>query len=131
MKTLFSYKFALIFIWLLIFTFNNLFGMLEGKFMPVVENFTIMTTANSEVFGTYDKVRNCTLDGSKWYYTEDNDRIPARLESTGFTQNRKIGFYSYGPWKISIEEELIEDHSYILVTHKCHPLWNTVTKLYP
>lgn len=127
-----AYTILLIVAWLFVIVFNNVPGTLEGYLFPVVTEFKIEEVSqDSRVRGTFLKMRECQFREVTWYLTDGETKIPVSLTFEDGPKIRHEGRESYGPWHVGIPSDRIRSESYVVVEHRCHPLWPTKTKLYP
>jgi hypothetical protein len=131
MKRILNYRNTLLLAWVLVLTFSNAMGLAEGKIFPVIGAFTVASIEEGIVTGSFLKLRSCDFEGVDWYYTDGNKRIPAALTFIEKAKIRPIGRQMYGPWKVNIPSTEIEERSYVIIRHNCHPFFDTLTKVYP
>jgi len=130
-----NYAIMLAICWILLFINTNTVGRLEGLFLPVVNSFTIDSVESgggrSELTGTFLKLRNCDFVDINWNYAVNGGISTTNLDIVEPAKVRTGGFHEYGPWYVNISNENVRDHSVVEVIHRCHPLWNTITMVYP
>jgi hypothetical protein len=114
-------------------------GKIEGHFSPVIENFVVSHTEPSDkefgsivIFGTFDKIRNCSFENIEARLTKTNDQgktIKTKINVV-FEERDKVRFIGqdngYGPWRLKVTPSEVQDLEFI-AEHSCHPLWKTVT----
>lgn len=107
----------------------------EGRLFPVVDQTSIEVTPIGDramVIGSAHKRRSCDFLRLEWFYGDPNGlavRVPVEFREG--TKLRDEGWFDFGPWLLSLRAEFVEGQSYALVYHRCHPLWVTVSELWP
>lgn len=107
---------------------------IEGRMLPVVEDFTVLSSETVpegvELRVRFNKVRDCEFRGLVWMLGEA--ALPVRFEIAArgnWPLSRVIGWQTAGPWTIGNVTAL--EGTVGVVIHRCHPLWLTQTHLYP
>jgi hypothetical protein len=126
---------------LVLFPFISQLGAAyEGKFFPVVQNFEIIqarqgpTDLESEIYVSFDKVRNCEYVGITWDWRSGGNyvRVPLILNPpAGSTPTRPVGPATAGPWIVQIPPDQILGASRVTLNHRCSLLYITQTHAYP
>lgn len=108
------------------------FSHIEPLFFPVVMNYSVTSGAKLQegytILGYMNKVRACEFIGVQ-VMDQDKMRLPIKfMDNTKDDRaTRPTGSQSFGPWVIQTRDESYEIT--LTVTHKCHPMWHTVTTL--
>lgn len=131
------------------FGYFALFGMLlwpiissfapqiEGKLFPVVVSTELTKVivddeTHSLIYGDSRKVRECTYIKMDWYYgSPEGKSVLVPLHIMERSRIREEGFFSFGPWQLNLSKDLVRNSSFAIVTHRCHPFWNTQTTFWP
>ena len=117
---------------------------------PAVESWLYPVTSNVDVYKvepvgngkikiwlTFEKNRTCTFVDIGFYEVDKEHgglrRVPFKLlEDDGEEPiSRPEGTQSAGPWLVGVSGEGALKRLAATTRHKCHPLWDTVTKFYP
>lgn len=114
---------------------------LDTHLAPVVEDFEVSSVepvgdSTISLYGTMDKVRNCSQKGLSAYYdpSEDSERpfaVPMTYPGSA-VDNRPAIEQSWGPWEVNlkrVEGDTSEGSVDLYVDHSCHIFWNTSTHL--
>lgn len=107
---------------------------LEGYYYPVVTRAEIVQVEYNDrgaiVYLRFNKVRQCGFVGLQWYNNLDRRLgIEFEPESADLPPSRPTGQQYTGPWLIRGLYDI--NGSRAVVTHNCHPLWETISVLYP
>ncbi len=130
-------------VWLLIviaFALANWaeFGKWEGHLLPVTSKATLISHEKTEtgytISMTFEKDRTCNYRSLAFFWI-DKDGTQHRLPWTETIKshateekNRPQGLNAF---TMHVAAPLPPENWTAYVTHKCHPLWNTVTKFWP
>lgn len=122
-------------IYLFAMSYNQFLGRVEGSINPVVDNVRITSVkpvgdSSVEIYGEADKLRSCRYIDTRWFYTDGEDMIPARIQFLEGTKIRPTGGFSFGPWVINMTPEQFTTGSRSEVIHSCHWLFDTVSRFY-
>lgn len=124
--------------WLILLWSGGFVPRLEGYYFPVVSNMQIDTAIAHrpsviQISGHFDTIRdNCELIGIEWY---DRRGIEERQAFFGEDQtyfwNDDQGRIFFGPITLTSSDISIiwNPDSELLLRHRCHPLWDTVTSI--
>ena len=109
----------------------------EGALFPAVTDFEITRIEQagplySRIWGTFDRPRaECNFAGLSWYLgTRERSSIAIVTFEEGAAV-RPGGGTTFGPWLIQLTPEQVEQNSYAVALHQCHPLWMTRTEIHP
>lgn len=112
--------------------FAPLLSAIEGYALPVTDKLNITSVVEDKagiiVEGSFDKLRNCEFVSLEWR-TSFGQRIDYSFLEDYDPISRPTGDQIIGPWLLFKVESL--NNLEAIVTHQCHPLWQTKTKLYP
>ena len=112
--------------------FAPLLSSLEGYALPVTNKLNITSTvvdkAGLIIEGSFDKQRNCEFISLEWR-TPLGQRVEYSFLEDYEPISRPTGDQIIGPWLLFKVDRL--DDLEAIVTHQCHPLWQTKTILYP
>jgi len=115
---------------------------LETAYWPVLGKleFTDVKPLTDETAITrvrFTKKRDCEYLGISWY-RGSSVMISERVSMTAIkdpddtsSPTRIVGTQDAGPWRIGMSADDIIKKSYVVIYHRCHPFWNTMTKFYP
>lgn len=123
----------LLLLWTFLIFFTNLFGSIEGRFSPVVSDFSYYPMSNGAdinyIFGSFEKQRDCNFERIRWYI-EDSDGRRARI-GVSFDSEilRHQGRQYFGPWGSIATINQLMNRSVVYVDHSCHPFWYTTTRI--
>lgn len=123
-------------LWPIISTFAP---QIEGRLFPVVVSTELTKViklpedeTHSLVYGQSRKVRDCSFIKMDWYYgSPEGKSVLVPLEVMERSKIRDEGRFSFGPWHLALSKELVNSSSFALVTHRCHPFWETQTTFWP
>lgn len=103
---------------------------LEHEFLPVVKDFTVLTTEhfNDKVIisGTFNKVRDCRFIEITAY---SGDRLATLVysdTSEHVAKSRAKGPQAFGPWVIQPDNK---KQLVLEARHRCHILWDSTSDL--
>lgn len=105
---------------------------LEGKYLPVTSKLDIikivdLDNGEKKVWVQFTKHRQCELIGINWY--KGSERVSFRYGiDDDSDQSRPKGFQTAGPWLVKTDNIL---DTRVEVKHQCHPLWVTITRIFP
>ncbi len=111
-------------------------GRIEGLIYPVKEHFEVIEhypdgPSSTMIYGRITKSRDCTFRGVEWYLgTHTNNALADVTLLDGPLYHGK-GRFEFGPWRVMMNETNLLNHSFALMYHACHPLWLTITPVYP
>lgn len=118
-------------------TLVQIASCLETKFYPVVDNFKMRTSietmaGHTILAGTYERNRNCEFKNITWYTTDEQSkqRVPIPINRRVGPPSKPIGTYDFGPWELWMTKEKMEEDSYAIVLHDCHPIYLTRSIIY-
>ena len=104
----------------------------EGKLLPVVSGMTVTEELKVDdgiiISGHFEKNRSCEFVSLEWR-TANGERVQYDFFETGDSVSRPVGSQVVGPWILFDIKTL--NGLEAIVTHRCHPLWLTLTKFYP
>ena len=114
---------------------NNPAGKVEGAILPVVSPIGIIdietTDFGSVIEAYYTKYRDCDFRSINWELDDESTGSSSSLVSM---INRDIATKSSGTYTkkvfVNATEEEIKEHGAAYVTHRCHPFYQTITKIY-
>tara|TARA_R110002020_G_scaffold73888_3_gene189491 strand:+ start:7191 stop:7553 length:363 start_codon:yes stop_codon:yes gene_type:complete len=107
---------------------------MEPRLLPVVDNVVVTREVEYEdrvvVYATFDKKRSCEFKGLSWF-ARDGRRLTVVFEPDfeKAPQTRPKGDHVVGPWELIGETQLAGTSAHS--THRCHPLWDTITPFWP
>ena len=105
---------------------------IEGKVLPVTDKLTITSLTEDKagviLEGSFNKLRHCEFISLEWR-TPFGQRIEYSFLEDYEPISRPTGGQIIGPWLLFKVKSLNDLEA--VVTHKCHPLWQTKTILYP
>jgi len=105
---------------------------LEGKLLPVTSKLHIEKVERqgdqSVIYVSFNKLRDCRFIGLTWY--QGDRRLSIRFLDKGGDSDpsRQVGPQLAGPWVISTTSLA---GSKVIVSHQCHPFWETRTIIFP
>jgi hypothetical protein len=113
----------------------------EEKYAPVVGKAFIRQLDpkgpnTTWVWVEFKKLRNCEFKNLT-FYLKDRFGIPHRIEHEFLIDrgappvSRPEGIQWAGPWRVNARPEDFIGRVSIITNHKCHPLWETQTQMYP
>lgn len=107
-------------------------GRLEGRLWPVVDNVEVtrvmgMGETATRFWGSFDKVRECQFDSLEFYLGGDGNGPRADFIFEEAASERRQGAENFGPWLVQLTPDQLQNRSFSIVKHKCHPLWLTET----
>ena len=121
----------------------------EGKLLPVVSKFHVEITQDRspkneawvrevEFNLTFEKFRQCELKSVVWRDIRTN-KIHRMVETLAAEQRQAFdpipthptGSQTTGPWRIRDIYSTDFNHMVAVVIHQCHPLWQTLTQVWP
>lgn len=110
--------------------------VIEEKIAPVVVdtrliNLTTSPNGTTMLYGTSVKKRDCIFDHIEWFQVEGSRAVRTDVAfGHGPSIVRKPGVFSFGPWTIRMQPNLISS-SYAIVYHRCHMFWLSQSRFYP
>ena len=110
-------------------------SIIESRFYPVVSNFQIeetlsISTGWSEVYGNFEKLRDCPLEQVSMYYSpSENYELPIQYVWKGPPVVRYDGIQTFGPWEIQVPDTEINKVK-VVSRHTCHFMYDTITISY-
>ena len=109
-------------------------GSIEGHWLPVIKDFEIERIEpadyfNIELYGDFDKVRDCSFDHIEWYFGTPELSTKLDFQFREETDIKRQGQYGFGPWRINVQRAQFEQ-TFATVYHRCHPFWLTATPFY-
>ncbi len=119
---------------ILFFTLGPIF---EFRYMPVIQNFKAVLTAQTEKYREYnvsfDKVRSCDIDlpAVSWYFmNSDNqyERAAIELPPRKGDPTRPEGTNVSKGWKVFIPKGETVRSQIFIAYHDCHIGWRTRTE---
>lgn len=121
-------------VWVIFFSWVNVFGRIEARFLPVVDNVFIelydRKDGKLDLWMNFTKERKCTYLGTEFYLINKVDDVEysTKVESKfeGVEKVRVGGPQRSGEYVINAKKDDIEILE-IETTHKCHFLFDTVT----
>lgn len=103
---------------------------LEHEFLPIVKDFTVLTTEhfNDKVIisGTFNKVRDCRFIEITAYSGDRLAMLAYNDTADHVVRSRARGFQEFGPWVIQPDNK---KPLTIEARHKCHILWDSTSDL--
>lgn len=129
----------LAFVWVVFLAFINAPGRSEGKFFPIMTNFSYEVSETvdvdaSNVFLSFDKIRSdCAFRGVGFYLNEMQDgevaqTVKLHAKFLGKEQGRFAGSHAgVGPWQIRATPEQLQNIT-IVFNHRCHAGFETITR---
>lgn len=110
----------------------------EGEWFPVTSPAELVSVepfnGGSLVYFRFNKQRECEFIGLSWFRdTEpfDRVRINFNVDDDDSATTRPRGDQVAGPWFIDLPPDELQENSFAIVRHRCHPLWQTSTIFYP
>jgi len=110
---------------------------LEGEFFPVATAYDVEAVQEGThviLSGQMEKTRTCEFRGMKAYLKDPITglRVIAPIDVQESIKLRPPGDHSWGPWKIFVPWWTFEPQGTfeVITTHRCHPVWLTITKFY-
>jgi len=115
---------------------------IESWLYPVTSSVNIYKTQPSgsnstKIWLTFKKNRTCTFVDIGFYEVDKRHgglrRVSFKfLEDDGAAPvSRPEGTQSAGPWLVGVSGDRPLENLIATTRHKCHPLWDTITKFYP
>lgn len=119
-----------------------LLGVIERAYFPVVGKLQIVRSIGEKnstlVYVSFDKKRDCEYLGITWSKVLPDgtlQRVPIELKPEGLPDNsdstRPVGKQVAGPWRIAMPADEVIAKSVVTLRHRCHPLYDTLTRVYP
>lgn len=110
-------------------------GMIEGKYFPVVTEFNINgmtgTKYGTLIDGTFQKNRRCDFQEYEWYLVDtENNKANIEVDYLVNDAVRKVGTHSFKNVLVHTTPEKF-DETVGYVVHRCHPVFDTLTKVKP
>lgn len=132
-----SYKkeaIIIVLIWIIFFSWVNVFGRIEARLLPVVDNVSVelyeRDDNKTDLWINFNKNRKCNYIGTEFYLINKVDNVEystkVQGEFEGIEKVRVDGPQRSGEYVINSNKDDIEILE-IETTHKCHFLFNTVT----
>ena len=123
--------------WLIFASMATFAPSVEGRFFPVVDSIELtkieeIEDGHSLVYGSARKTRECVYHKIEWFYGDPYGRsvlIPLKILEP--SKIRPNGLFDFGPWKLSLDKNLVRNETFARVHHDCHPFWKTVTNFVP
>lgn len=123
------------------FTFYLVGPSVETRYFPVVGKLTIdriewQGPGVTRIWASFTKRRDCEYVGIAWFRgtRDDFERVPVilhREKNDRSSPNRPTGYQHAGPWDVMVPMHEIPANSFAVLSHACHPFWNTTTDFYP
>ena len=131
-----SIKLTMLFV--LAFFLQAVGGQIEGRFFPVVEGAEVtrvddLSEGFSRIWGSFTILRpGCDFRGLDWQLVGANRNVSADLIFEEGTKERAGGVNDFGPWRIQLTPEQLQQRSVAIVYHACpYRWWITETRFYP
>lgn len=129
-------------LWVLLLSFAQVPGKLEGKYVPVIGNISVSFDSNmdlddrtSNIYLSYDKFRDsCSFRSAKFYLFDenkegDNQYMLMNTVYNGYENVRFAGRYdNVGPWFVRASQEDLQNMSVVL-RHRCHIYYEVITRI--
>lgn len=111
-------------------------GEIEGRWFPVTQNTVIsqidpVMGTRSRIWGSFEIIRDCEFRGLEFYLTNGSKSVLVDLDFEEPSRVRGPGHVGFGPWLVHLTQDQLENRSYAVAYHRCHPLWLTETRFYP
>lgn len=115
---------------------NTYGGAIEGRFYPVISKAEIdrveeVNSVSSRIWGRFDRLRDCSFQGLHFFLGEPGSSARVDLVFEEPAQVREPGSAEFGPWRVQLTHDQIENRAYAIAYHRCHPFWITETRFYP
>lgn len=118
---------------------------IERARLPVVGKLEILSKSEIEpgvvqIEARFRKARDCEYVSVAWYVGHPNEdfrqvRVQTILDTAQLTEvqssTRPLGTSIAGPWRIAMSMDDLENNSFAILTHRCHPFWLTTTNFWP
>ena len=130
----------------LLVAFGTYFGRLEGRLNPVVTDFNVTSSyqtddGHTNFWGNFVIKRDdCDFEGLTWYLVGKNGRRALlEVDFLGVSKVRSNGYQDFGPWSLDVTEDQLKNVVGSSV-HQCYfhigpyhinKPWLTITHLYP
>lgn len=117
---------------LILLTLKIVCQYIETRYFPVVSDFQITSYKDisigwSEIYGNFQKFRNCPPVEVSMYYITPESIIPIQYIWLEAPIARKDGYQIFGPWHIQVPSANIQEVE-IISKHNCHFFYNTTSR---
>jgi len=107
-------------------------GAIEGNLMPVVTDVEItraeqISATETRIWGRFNRARDCPFVSIDFYLGNKQRSSKALLRFEEPSKVRDAGITEFGPWVVQLTLEQLEENSYSVASHQCHPFWETET----
>lgn len=117
----------------------------ERAWRPVVGKLEILSRVEiepgiTEINARFRKIRDCEYVSVAWYVGNPNSDFrqvrvqtivdPEQLQEAQ-APTRPLGTSIAGPWRVAMTADDLDNNSFAILTHRCHPFWMTTTNFYP
>jgi hypothetical protein len=124
-----------------VFALSPALARLEPMLFPVTTRLEIRQEAVRiedgiiEFYVKFDKKRQCDFLGIAWYRGDERLVLKFEASSSLSPATRIVGPQFTGPWQLSAPSGFAPlttmKGTKARVLHRCHPIWTTITQIYP